>query len=878
VTDPIANPLIKQPKATGNFKGFAVRAAVIFLAAMFVYIPAMQSKWIWDDNLLITQFPPMQHKDGLRVFWFSSLLSKQLEWMEKHAPWLVERLPWIKQDAELADMVPDYYPITWSTLWLEWKVWGDNPYAFHVTNCLMHALAAVLVWRVLAGLSIPAAFLAGLVFAVHPVNVCSVAWISECKNTLVILFFLLTLLFYFKFDQRRRWFWYVLALVMFVFALLSKASVVTLPVVLFLAAWWRREGGQTSAPGFLDRLVGTWRWGSDGQPQVNPAAGKWRYFLADLVRTMPFFLLAAGASWLIVNFQIHHVIRGEEIYKPGEGTIGWRLAMAGAVPWFYLYKDLWPFELLMIYRRWNIDAGSLRWYLPGVALVVSAVVLLCLHRRSWARNLIFALGYFLVMLFPTLGFFDMYFFVHSLVADHWQYLSIIGVIALVIGTGGWFFQRQRRAVRWVGIAAGVVVVGGLAVLTWNQTLVYEDQIALWRYNLPKNGDAWMGQYNLGTTLAESVIEERDSPNRRAVLEESLVHFLRATELRPTDTAAQNNTGMTLLSLNRPEEALPYFHRAIELGGKQGNLQAATNLCLAYQTKGDIPEALKWVEKAGQMTPYPRPELYMIHADILMMAKREEDAVAKLTEALRIEPRFVEAWYRRGLIYKSLGKVDQAQADFQQTVRLQANAAPALVQLAQIAQEQGRIDEAIHLCTQAILVQPGYTEARYRLGLLLMAAGRNAQAATHLSLVVQADPSNFEAHGNLALALRRLGQIAPAIAEYRKVLELKPGWVAPMCDLAMILAHPGSGPHRDLVGAFELADKACRMTQYGDPRVVETLAMVYAEAGRFDQAVKFQQQAMDLLKGQVDEKGLNILKRRIELYKSHQPRSTVEPLY
>jgi tetratricopeptide (TPR) repeat protein len=421
-------------------------------------------------------------------------------------------------------------------------------------------------------------------------------------------------------------------------------------------------------------------------------------------------------------------------------------------------------------------------------------------------------------------------------------------------------------------------VGVLAVLTWNQTLVYEDQIALWRYNLPKNEDAWMGQYNLGTTLAESVLSESDPSKRQAGLEEALEHLRKATELRPADSAAQNNTGMALLNLGRPEEALPYLHRAIELSKEQGHLQAAMNLSLAYRAEGDIPEALKWLERAFQATPRPRADLCLIYSETLLLAGRKEDALAQLTKALELEPRYAEAWYRRGLIDKSLGKVDQALADFQQAVRLQADAAAALVQIAMIVQERGYREEAINLCTRAILMRPDYLEARYQLGLNLLMVGRNAQAAAHLSLVAQAEPSNVEVHGNLALALLRMGQVAPAITEYRRVLELKPDWVEPVYDLARILAHPGSGPHRDLAQAFELADKACRMTQYGDPRALEALAMVYAEAGKFDQAVKYQQQALDLVKDQADEKTLTVLRQRIELYKSHQPRSAVEPLF
>ena len=685
----VASPLTVSPVPSRDWKGFALRAAIIFLAAMFVYIPAIQSKWIWDDNLLITQYVVMQHEDGLRIFWLSSLLSKQLPWFEKHAPRVLKTFPWIRTDAELADTVPDYYPITWTTLWWEWRIWGDYPAAYHVSNCVMHAIGAVLVWRVLAALSIPGAFLAGLVFAVHPVNVCSVAWVSERKNTLSIIFFLLTLLFYFKSDQRRRWCWYVLALFMFLCALLSKASVVTLPVVLLLAAWWRRARGGHSPRSWVDRLIAVCLRGPGWVLRRRPVAAAlgalgnvpglrhvgrwlvadwWRDILADLVRTAPFFLLGLATSYLIVQFQIDRVIRREEIFRnPGEGTIWWRLAMAGLVPWFYLYKALLPIDLLMIYPRWSLfanvltgvyhwqlDPALLAWVLPpfclptvpmvatrtgwafhpealwdlrgAVALVIVGVVLLVMHRQAWARHLIFAGGYFLLLLFPTLGFFDMYFFVHSLVADHWQYLSIIGVIALVIGVGTWAFQRGSRELRWAGVAAGVAVVIVLGVLTWNQTLVYEDQITLWRYNLPKYEGAWMGQYNLGTTLAERAMAETNADKSKKMMEEALVHLKKATELKPDDDAALNNVGLTLMNLNRVNDAIPYLQRAVDRAQQHKNPQAAMNLSLAYRATGNLPEAMKWAHEAYIMNPNPPPTLCVSYAETLAMVGRPEEGI------------------------------------------------------------------------------------------------------------------------------------------------------------------------------------------------------------------------------------------------------------
>jgi len=844
------------------WRSYAAKAALIFFAAMFVYIPAMQSKWIWDDNLLITDYALMQHKDGLWVFWFP--------WMGQWFPSLEKYLPWIATCKRFGDTVPDYYPITWSTLWLEWKIWGNYPQAFHVTNCLMHALAAVLVWRVLVKLSIPGAFLAGLIFAVHPVNVCSVAWVSERKNVLSIIFFLLTLLFYFDFDKTRRVGKYVLALVMFLLALLSKVSVVALPVVLLLAAWWRRGRGEVSPPGFTDHLVGTWQWGSGGMPEVNKAAGRWRYILADVLRTAPFFILGLAASWLIVHSQIHNVIRGESIYKPGEGTIWWRLAMAGAAPWFYVYKALLPLNLLMIYPRWHINTGNVLWYLPGLALVGAAVALLWLHRRAWARHLIFALGYFLVLLLPVLGFFDMYFMVHSLVADHWQYLSIIAVIALVVGTGTWLFNRYDKTVRWAGVGVAAAVVSVLAVLTWTQTLVYDDQIALWSYNLPKNPDAWMGQYNMGTTLAEQAVNQTDSEKTKAMLNEALGYLVKATELNPTDDAACNNTGLTLMNLGRLDESLVYLHRAVDVARGGMNPQAAINLSLVYRRKDNFEEALKWITRAEEMQRVP--DILLIHGQTLLAANRPQEAVEEFSKLLEMAPKHVQGLYERGVVYRLLGQPDKAKQDFLTALSIQENAAPAMLQLALLAQEQGQRDEAIDWCTKAVLVQAGYAEARYKLGVLLLEAGRPREAAAQLKTVLYSDPNSAEAHSNLAVALYQLGLIGDSIAEYRRALAIHQDWVGPMSDLARILSHPRTGPYRDIPAAMELAERACRLSNYADPAAVETLAMVYGEAGRFAEAIRMERRLLEIVTPSGDERAVKLINARIRHYETGRPLS------
>ena len=325
-----------------------------------VYIPAMKAGFVWDDDSMLTQNVVLK-PDGLHRSWFTT------------------------------DQ-PNYWPITWTSYWIENKLWGLDPAGYHLTNILIHALCALLIWRILKRLKIPWPLPAALVFAVHPVAVESVAWISQRKTILSMLFFLIALLSYLKFEDSRSRPLHGWALASFVLALLSKGSVVGLPVVLLLCAWWRR--------GRIQRR--------------------------DIIRSLPFFAASAVMSAVEIWFQIHQSI-GADVVR-ADGLLA-RAAGAGTAVWFYILKTLWPARLIFVYPRWHIDPAHVLVWIPDLALVALAA-LGWRFRSSWGKPVLFALGYCLAMLLPILGFINVYFMRYSLVADHYQYVSLVAAIAL----------------------------------------------------------------------------------------------------------------------------------------------------------------------------------------------------------------------------------------------------------------------------------------------------------------------------------------------------------------------------------------------------------------------------------------------------------------
>ena len=415
-------------------------AAFLVLVTVLVYVPAMRGGFIWDDAGLLTENPAVKTIDGLYSIWFGN--------------WAV-----------------DYIPLTLSSFWLEWHLWGLHPAGYHIVNVLLHAANALLLWRVLKSLGLPGSWLAALLFAVHPVCASSVAWIAERKNTLSMFFYLLSLWWFLRFDEtahsdvqtEKNQRWLRCSLAAFFLALLAKSSVAVLPVVLLLFVWWRRG----------------------------------RVTRRDLDRCIPFFVLAVLMALVAVAVQ-SRAVRG------GVGVIHdslWVRLLGGSwAVWFYLGKIVLPTGLTMIYPRWEIDPRSVLSYLPAL-LFAGLLVLFWRRRRSWGRPCMFAFGYFVVALAPALGMVDIAFFSSSRAADHFQYFALPGILALLAA-----LARHKRRVA-PALAAGMAVAV-LACLACRHASVLADERTLWEDNLAKNPNSWKVCMNLSVVLLQEGDTER----------------------------------------------------------------------------------------------------------------------------------------------------------------------------------------------------------------------------------------------------------------------------------------------------------------------------------------------------------------------------------
>lgn len=567
-----ARPATPSRSVSDSGSSLFFRAGLLIVITFLAYLPAIKAGFIWDDEDLLYGNPLV--KGGLADIWFTTKFY-------------------------------DYYPLTLTSLWLEWRLWGMHPMNYHIANILLHSATAVFFWRVLLRLKIPGAWFAALVFAIHPVNVESVAWIAERKNTLPMVFYALSILWFLRDTEIKsetnalrasRWYW--LSLAAFLLALLSKTSVVMLPFVLLGCVWWLN--GRTTK--------------------------------SDLLRSIPFFGLSLVLSLVTIWVQYHRAISTDVVQTGGFAE---RLARAGWAVWFYLWKAILPLNLSFVYPRWQVNPHSIVSYLPGVALL-GCFPVFWKFRATWGRPLLFALGYFVVTLFPVLGFFSIYFLKYSYVADHWQYTSIIGVIALIVGLAG----RYRQKFPMMPVAGGFVAIA-LAILTWKQSSIYANDEVLFRDTLKKNPKCWMAHHNLGVEIMQQAEFAGRSGNVSLAtlkINEAIEHYQETLKLKPDHANCHYNLGFALRLQDKIDEALEEFRKAIQYDPEL--VGAAQAVAWDYATNPDprkrnAAEAVRLAENAAKSTDHQDPMILDTLAAAYAEAGRFDDAINTAGQAAEI---------------------------------------------------------------------------------------------------------------------------------------------------------------------------------------------------------------------------------------------------
>ena len=657
----------------------------LFLLALtaFAYIPAWNGGRIWDDDRHITR-PELSTLHGLEQIWVNPSATQQ------------------------------YYPVVHTVFWIEHKLWGDAILPYHLINILLHALSAFLLLKILRQLNVPGAWLGAALFALHPVQVESVAWISELKNALSGAFCLAAALTYLRFDQTRRRSSYFIALAFFLLGLLSKTAIAPLPVALAIVLWWNR--------GRLDSK-------------------------RDIAPLLPFVGIGAAAGLFTAWLEQHYVGAQGTAFN---FSFVERCLIASRDFWFYLFKLIWPAKLTFIYPRWQITGAAWWQYLFAIALLLLLLVLWRLRKKS--RAPLAATLVFLSLLFPAAGFINVYPFLYSFVADHFQYLACIGPLTL-IGAG------ITMAVDSLAFRSAIfrpvihtILLLTLATLTWQQSRQYANVETLWRTTISRNPDCWMAYSNLGSFLSG-----------RGNLDEAIRDFRKALELWPNQSKDHNNLGKALIDKGRVAEAMDHFQTALRISPDDPDTE--TNMGAALLQQGDLDGAISHLQRAVEKWPDHAPA--HINLGNALLQKHDVDAaIAEYGKTLDLPFDHAETLYSIGNALRQKGDVEEAIIQYRTAIGLRPDFANAHNNLANSLRQTGRVGEAIHEYEAALKGEPDSVLAQNNLAWLL-ATSSTASVRDGAKAVRLAEQANRLTGGSDPIILHTL---AAAYAENRQFPE------------------------------------------------------------------------------------------------------------
>ncbi len=647
-----SSQLHSTPEPSLDFKPkyfvLLLKVLLIVAAGCWIYGPVLHGDWLWDDDFYFASNPILSDPIGLWKIWF------------------------------VPGSFVEYYPILATAQWIEWHLWHNATLGYHLTSLLLHLLSALLVWRLLDKLGLRLAWLGGLIFAIHPVQVESVAWIAELKNTLSLPPFLLAMGAWIDYENHHRKRDYLLALGLFLVAMLCKISMALFPLVILLYAWWKRG-----------------RVGSK-----------------DLISCAPFAALSLVLGMTTVFAgdwyrELYHMPSNVVVI----GDAFFRITLAGLSLSFYFRQWFWPFVLLPIYPQWSINPPSLLKLSPWF-LLAGVIYWLWTRRKSWGRHALLGLGFFIINLLPFLGFNTVSYMAFTWVMDHFLYLPSIGLIGLVIAALGQVEQMLSASWRIAGIGVMVLLLGTLAFISRDYAKKFINQEVLWTYTVQHNPEAFTAYNNLGLVLLG-----------HDKVDEAIPQFQQSLRLNPLYADARDNLGVALMRNGKVDEAMAEFQRALEIYPE--SREAGTSLGDVLVKKGQVDAAILQFQKVLAANPtYAKAHNSL--GNLFLRQGQIDEAMMEFQKAVDCNSNYAEAENNLGITLFHQRRVGEAINHYQKAVDIKPDYATAYNNLGIALGAEGELGQAANAFKKAIDLKPGYNEARYNLAkVTTMAQGKGA---------------------------------------------------------------------------------------------------------------------------------------------------------
>jgi protein O-mannosyl-transferase len=666
---------------------------LFFSLTFLIYYPAIEGDFIWDDDSYVSENEQLRSGEGLKNIW-------------------------LKPGA-----TPQYYPMVFTSFWLEYQLWGEDTAGYHIVNMILHASSALLLWRLLILLAVPGAALAALIFLMHPVNVESVAWVTERKNVLSGLFYLASLTFYLKFLQiedlpsppkkkapQNKKLFYILSLTLFLLALFSKTVTVTLPAVILLIIWWKKNAIK----------------------------------LKDILSVTPFLLLGLTLARITLATEKNTV---KAVGPDWDFSFAERFIIAGKALWFYLYKLIYPLNLIFSYPKWPIDSTVTDNYLPSLAFL-ALIAGLWWFRGKVGRSPLVAILFFAGTLFPALGFFSVYPMRYSFAADHFQYLACIGPIALfsasltVFATSGSSGPAIKIPPYFLPAFCAVLLLV-LGLLTWKQTHIYENREVLWRDTLSKNPGSGIAHNNLGKELED-----------QKKFQEAFDHYQKALALNPNFHEVHHNLGRSYHKRGKFDLAVSKLKRSLELD--PAYYQSYNSLASVLAEQGNLEEALHFARKCIIVKPDYAPGIITL-GNILEELGNLNEAQAYYKRALELDSDSPENYLNLANVLYRTGNLEEAAPHFRKTIALNPELVEAHYNLGNILGQQGHLKEAQKAFERAINLDEKLPLPHYGLGIIHQRTGKNLKAITAFEQALALNPKLKQAHHFLEKIYEEMGE-------------------------------------------------------------------------------------------------------------------------
>ncbi len=643
---------------------------IMLVAIVFVaFFPAFKANFIWDDDA-ITENILLRTDNGLFKIWTApSLIPHELH----------------------------YWPLVYSTFWLEYQIAGLKPFLYHFDNVLLHAVNVILLWLLVGRLGIRGAWLAAALFALHPVHVESVVWVIERKDVLSLMFYLLTFHAYVSFKKNQRRGIYILALFLYICAMLSKSMTVSLPIAILLWLWWRK--------GKIEKR--------------------------DIISVVPFMVIAA------VLAAVDTLIASGKVPLDYNLSMVQRILIASRAVCFYFWKLIFPFNLMAIYPGWNINVASLELYLFPLGILATLIVL-WLKRDRLGRGPLAAALFYILSLAPILGFISFTFMEISFVADRFQYLPSIGILLLIAALIAKVADMLKPSERWALNFGLTFVLLTLGVLTSQHASVYQNNWKLFTDTLKKNPAAWMAYDMLGNEL---VAQKKH--------DEAIDHFKEAIRLKPRYMEAYNNLGVALAEMGRLDEAIEYYNRGLSI--KPENPEVHNNLANAFVMKNQPEKAIPHYEEAIRLDPYYYNAYDNLGVTLARQGKFDE-AIEHHKKAMEIRPTYTPAYYNLANVYADTGELDKAIHYYEQAIQLDPTYVQAYNNLANVYYRIGEVDTAIGYCTSALQIDPDFPTLHGNIARMYSEQGEIKKAVHHFRALVRLRPDWSEPAVRLAWIL------------------------------------------------------------------------------------------------------------------------------